>query len=72
MKYRKQVVNVCNFLLYLFIYILDLKILKLKSIFTDMEYLNMIPIKKIRNKKIFDMTLNKNANIFVTKSSYVT
>jgi len=56
----------------LFYFFLDLKILKVKLIFTDMKYLNMIPIRRIRGTKISDMTLNKSVNIFVTKSSYVT
>jgi hypothetical protein len=74
---RKQVVNVyVYFLFYLFIYyfffFLHFKILKVKRIFTGMKYLNMIPIRRICGTKISDMTLNKSANIFVTKSSYVT
>jgi hypothetical protein len=36
-----------------------------------MKYLNMIPIRRNRSTRMSDMTLNKSANIFVNKSSYL-
>jgi hypothetical protein len=62
MKSRKQVVNVSYFLFYLFS---KLKILKVKRIFTDMKYVNMISIRRNRSTRMSNMTLNKSANILV-------